>query len=347
MWTITLRDLQFRRRQFAIAVVGAGLAFALTLVLTGMSAGFRHEARETVRGIGAGAWVVRRGVSGPFTSQSTMPASVAGGVSGGGQAEPLVTFGHVARLPGGEDTNVTVIGHSIGGLGDPVWGRGGASVRRGAAVVDERLGVERGDAVALGSRRLRVARVVDDRTAFGAQPIVYVSLAEAQSIAFDGRPLANAVVTRSEPRRVPPGFAVLTNDDVRADMLEPLEGAVGSIDFMRLLMWVLAAVIIAAITYLSTLERLRDFAVLKAVGGSQRALLLSLSAQAVVSSLLAALLGAAVAQLLAPGFPLPITIESGAYLALPLVAVVVGVVASLAAIRRAMKVDPALAFSGV
>ena len=33
MWTITLRDLQYRRRQFGIAVVGATLVFALTLVL--------------------------------------------------------------------------------------------------------------------------------------------------------------------------------------------------------------------------------------------------------------------------------------------------------------------------
>jgi putative ABC transport system permease protein len=75
MWTITLCDLQFRRRQFAIAVVGTGMAFALALVLTGMSAGFRHEARTTVDAIGAGALVVPKGVKGPFTSDSTMPAA--------------------------------------------------------------------------------------------------------------------------------------------------------------------------------------------------------------------------------------------------------------------------------
>jgi putative ABC transport system permease protein len=346
MWTITFRDLQFRRRQFAIAVVGAGLAFALTLVLTGMSAGFRHEARETVRAIGADAWVVPRGVSGPFTSQSTIPANLARRVSGAAQAEPLATFGHVARLPDGDDTNVTVIGHSIGALGDPVWGRGSVSLPLGQAVVDKRLGVDQGETMVIASHKLRIVRVVSDRTAFGGQPLVYVSLRQAQDIAFDGRPLANAVVIRGAATGVPPGFDVLTNGDVRHDLLQPLEGAVGSIDFFRLLMWVLAAVIIAAITYLSALERLRDFAVLKAVGSSPRALLLSLSAQAVVSSLVAAALGAAVAQALAPGFPLPITIERGAYLALPVVAIVVGVVASLAAVRRAMRVDPALAFSG-
>ena len=43
MLTITLRDLQFRRRQFGIAVVGAAVVFGLTLLLTGMSAGLNQE----------------------------------------------------------------------------------------------------------------------------------------------------------------------------------------------------------------------------------------------------------------------------------------------------------------
>lgn len=346
MWTITLRDLQFRRRQFAIAVVGAGLAFALTLVLTGMSAGFRHEARATVGSIGADAWVLPRGVSGPFTSQSTVSADLARRIPGVRQAEPIATFGHVAHPQGSDETQVTVVGHSIGALGDPVWGRPPVNLPSGQAVVDERLGVDEGETVTIASHRLRVTRVVSDRTAFGGQPLVFVSLPEAQAIAFGGQPLASAIVTRGQPKGIPAGFAAVGNDEVRKDMLQPLDGAVGSIDFFRLLMWVLAAVIIAAVTYLSALERLRDFAVLKAVGSSPRALMLSLSAQAVISSLLAAVLGIGVAQLLAPGFPLPIVIESGAYLALPLVAVAVGVIASLAAVRRAMRVDPALAFSG-
>ena len=346
MWTITLRDLQFRRRQFTIAIVGAGLAFALTRVLTGMSAGFRHEARATTDGMGAGAWILPRGVDGPFTSSSAMPASIAREVTGGGQSEPIVTFSHVARAPDGEKTTVTVIGHSIGALGDPVWGRGRVSVPRGQTVVDERLGVKAGETITLGSRRLRVVRLTSDRTAFGGQPIVFVSLPEAQAMAFNGRPLASAIVTRTAPRDVPARFWVVTNDDVRADMLTPLDGAVGSIDLTRALLWMLAVVIIGAVTYLSALERVRDFAVLKAVGGSGRTLVLSLSVQAVLASLLAALLGAGVAQALKPAFPLPVVIETDAYVALPVAAVLIGILASLAAMRRATKVDPALAFSG-
>src|SRR5512144_2001193 len=203
MWTITIRDLQFRRRQFAIAVVGTAFAFALALVLTGMSAGFRHEARSTVDAIGAGAWVVPKGVKGPFTSESTMPAALTRQIMGGGQAEPLVDFGGVVKLPAGDEVNVNVIGHSIGALGDPIWGRPGTSVPSGETVVDKRLGADQGDTITVASRRLRVVREMSDRTYFAGQPTIFVSLAEGQAIAFGGKPLATAFVTRGVPTQVP------------------------------------------------------------------------------------------------------------------------------------------------
>jgi putative ABC transport system permease protein len=111
-------------------------------------------------------------------------------------------------------------------------------------------------------------------------------------------------------------------------------------------MWVVAAVIIGAVTYLSALERTRDFAVLKAVGGSSRSLALSLAAQAALASLLAAGLAAGLAQLLKPAFPMPVTIGAGAYVVLAAVAIAVGLLSSLAALRRVIRVDPALAFAG-
>jgi putative ABC transport system permease protein len=52
MLRVTLRDLQWRRRRFMIAIVGTGLVFAMTLVLTGLSNGFRVEADDTVDALG-------------------------------------------------------------------------------------------------------------------------------------------------------------------------------------------------------------------------------------------------------------------------------------------------------
>ena len=50
--------------------------------------------------------------------------------------------------------------------------------------------------------------------------------------------------------------------------------------------------------------------------------------------------------LLAPLFPLPVSIPQRAFIALPLVATVVGLLASLVGLRRAVKVSPSAAFGG-
>ena len=43
MVRITLQDLRYRARQFSIAVIGAGLLFAMSILLAGMAAGFSVE----------------------------------------------------------------------------------------------------------------------------------------------------------------------------------------------------------------------------------------------------------------------------------------------------------------
>ena len=68
--------------------------------------------------------------------------------------------------------------------------------------------------------------------------------------------------------------------------------------------------------------------------------------QAVIVAVLAAILGGALSMLLGPLFPMRVDIPALAFLLLPIVAVSIGVLASLAGLRRAVVVDPALAFGG-
>ena len=343
MWTITLRDLQFRKRQFGIAVVGAGLVFALTLVLTGMSAGFYSEAGRTVNRVGADSWIVAKGVTGPFTAQAAFDTSAADGVQGAGRVDPLVIF-PATVLVGHTVKGVNVIGHPLDGLGAPKPSSGRAPSGAGEVLVDGRVGASPGDTIEMAGHKFVVTGTVHGSTYFGGIPIVYAPLADAQQIAFGGRPAANAMVTKGHPSSVPAGFTVLNNTDVYKDVTRTTSSARKTIASTRAFMWVVGIVIIGAVTYLSALERIRDFAVLKAVGASARTLLASIGVQAVLASVLSALLAILLAQVLKPTFTLPITITGAAYIALPILAVAVGLIASLAAIRRAMRVDPALAF---
>jgi len=65
-----------------------------------------------------------------------------------------------------------------------------------------------------------------------------------------------------------------------------------------------------------------------------------------VLSVAAALVAVVLALLLAPLFPFRMSVDASSYIFLAVIAVVVGTLASLAGLRRAVAVDPALAFGG-
>jgi putative ABC transport system permease protein len=104
--------------------------------------------------------------------------------------------------------------------------------------------------------------------------------------------------------------------------------------------------VIGSVVYLSALERRRDFAVYKATGWSTRSLAVGLASQAVLLSTTASLVGVVVAQFLLPLFPMTFEVPSLARVLLPVVGLVVGLVASAAGLRKAVGVEPALAFGG-
>ena len=348
MWKITLRNIQFRRRQFLLAVVGTALVFAMALLVTGIREGFRTEAQRMLDGMGGDTWAVTSRSSGPFTGPEPMLASVADdlereeGVRG---ADPVLISTRNVRM-GADFRSVHVIGYRVGGLGAPPPVEGRAVTASGEAVVDQKLGLGIGDAMNLAGGAFKVVGLVSDRTYYGGTPTSYIPIEDMQELVSKGSSLSTAVVMEGRPLSPSDGLKFMSKEQVQGDLLRPLGTADRSINTTRILLWIVAAVIVGAVMYMSALERVRDFAVLKAVGSSTRALVTGLALEAMVACLLAAGIAVACAQLLQPTIPLPITLTTGAYAALPLVAVVVGVVASLFGVRRAVRTDPALAFSG-
>ncbi len=350
MLVITLHDLRYRARQFSIAIVGAGLVFAMALLLTGLAASFSAEVDRTIGAIGADAYVVPEGTSGPFTSFAAMPATTVDAVAalpGVERAEPLVIVqGSAILAEGAKSKLLRLIGHEPGGMGDEAPTTGRRATAAGEAVADERLGAGLGERFTLAGHEFTVVGVVHGRTLLGGGPNVYVSVADAQATVFERQPLVTTVITRGVPRSLPEGLAALSADEVRADTLRVMKDATASVENSRALMWVVAAVIVAALVYVSTLERLRDFAVLKSLGSSSAAVFASVAVQAVLVALAAGALAAVTARWLKPIFALPLAIPTSAYVVLPIIAVVVGLLASLVALRRALSIDPSQAFAG-
>ncbi|MGD0379890.1 MAG: ABC transporter permease [Acidimicrobiales bacterium] len=349
---ITLQDLRFRARQFLIAVIGAGLVFAMGLLLTGLAAGFSTEINQTVQGMGADSWVLAAGAAGRIAGLSPLPITAVSAVaheSGVTRADPIIVAPQAVES-GAATLSINMIGAQPGGLGSPtvtdtVTG-GHALAGNGEAVVDTGLGLGIGRHFSVAGLTFTVVGTVADRTLLGGVANVYVTVHDAQAVLFGGRPLISAVLTSGIPAQAPPGLSLHTNGQIEAASLAQMASAVSSISNSRAFSWVVAVFIVAALVYVTALERTRDFAVLKALGSSSTLLFIGLAIQSVLVSLAAAAIAALVSNFMKGLFDQPVDIPTRAFVILPITAVVVGILSSLAALRRAVSADPAIAFAG-
>ncbi len=341
MLVAALRDLQWRWKRFVIAVVGVALVFAMGLVMTGLTASFSLEVDRTLDAIGARTWAVSDDASGPFTSFVPMPAAL-----GGEGSSPALVLRQTV-VDGDSIADIIVVGIEPGGLGSPRADDGTDLAGAGQAVVDDSLGAaELGGELEFGGRTFEVVGTVSGQRLYAGLPVVYIPLADAQAMAVGGQPLATAFLYPDDPADLPSGLEAMSNAAVKADLLRPLGDARSSIGFVRLLLWIVAATIIGSMLYLQAMERTRDFAVFKATGVSTFQIGSGLALQAVVLSLAAAALAALLALVIAPLFPLPVEVPTSAFALLPVVTVVVGLLASVVALRKTATVQPALAFGG-
>jgi len=346
MWLVSLRDLQFRARRFVIAILVTSLVFGIALAIDGMRRSVQDESPAIVGLFGADQWLVAKGATGPFTTTNVFDSSNQDDVrdaDGVHRAGAVVLSRTVIAGPPAKDANL--IGHVPGGPGSPPLSEGRPVKKSGEAVVSPGISTSVGARLVVGGSSFRVVgKTKEGRYYFGI-PTVFTSLKDAQNIVFKGQPLAMAIAVDGKSP-APSGMKSLTNDEVISDLDRPVEGGVQSIVVMAALMWVIAAGIIGLIVYLSAIERIRDFAVFKATGAPNRLIVGGLMLQAVLVAVTAGILAIGVSKLVGLGLPCPSKLGASGIVQLIVISIIVGVLASIAGVRRALSTDPAVAFGG-
>ncbi len=348
MLSAALRDMQWRRRRLVIAIVSTGLIFAMTLVLTGLANGFRVEAQRTVDAMGVDRFVVKTGADGPFlgsTPFAQVDLARVAAERGVAAAAPMATAA-VTIKEGSATRNTTAFGAPEHGPGMPVVSQGAAPSTPEEVAVSSTLGRHLGDDLDVGGHPLRIVGIVHNSTALAKTPNIFLTTEGLQRLAYNGQPMVTSIGIVGTPQQLPDGYQTLDRAAAVNDLQRPLKVAVSAITMIAVLLWIVAVLIVGSVVYLSALERMRDFAVFKAIGVPTRSVLAGLALQAVVVALLAAVVGVGLAQLLAPLFPMTVVVPLHAYVTLPAIAVAIGLLASVAGLRRAVSVDPALAFGG-
>lgn len=342
MWLLTIRDLIHRATRFVVVILATAVVFTLLFLMTGLVEQFNQEPFLSVEAIGDENWVVPAGVSGPVTASSTLDPDIAATLVEAGHEPVLMARGTLTVA--GVTSESVVFGHEPGGAVNPPLADGRSLSAGGEVILDSSTGVEVGDEIQLSDTTFNVVGISDDTTLLAGQPIVFVDIDDLRGALFGGAPVTSAVLGTPDP--LPAGTQLLTPTQVAEDALGPLESAISSIDLIRVLLWVVAAIIIGAVVYLSALERGRDFAVMRAVGAPIRKLGGSLALQALVIALVAVAVAAVLQFFIVPIFPMKVRVPARSLWQLPLLSIVVALLAAAGGMRRVRRTDPARAFAG-
>jgi len=345
MLLIAVRDALWRWRRFLVALVATALVLSLTLVLDGVNRSFPNEARRTVAAFGAGAWVVPEGASSVFFSSTVLQADTAAAVAalpGAEQASAVAVLN--GALP--DETNVNMLGVVPGLFTDPPVVDGRAPTAPGEATADPSLGIELGETTAINGHPFTIVGLTSGLSYAAGIYSMYVPLVDAQAIGYGGQPLATTVVTKGIPTEALDGFTTVDDAFVEDDLLAPLVNARKTIGLVLGLLWIVAAMVIGSVVYLTSIDRSRDFAVLKATGATNQSLLAGLAFQASMLSGGASALAVVMSFGLKSAFPMETEIAPASYITLAAVAIGVALVAAGVSARRTLQIDPALAFAG-
>lgn len=246
------------------------------------------------------------------------------------------------------------------------------------AVADRATGFAIGDVFTLRGERFRVVGLTRRMVSSSGDPMVFIPLADAQDAQFDassaavrrdrrraladGEPVTkeaaagpgrvNAVLLRLEPGASPEAVAgairrwqqltVYTRAEMDAILVGKLIAtSAKQIGLFLAILALVSAAIVAFIIYSLTLDKLREIAVLKLIGTRSRTIAAMILQQALVLGVIGFAVGKVAATFAAPWFPKYVLLLPGDT-ALGFAAVLaLCVLASLVAIRVALRVDPA------
>lgn len=346
MIRLSLRDMQFRAAQFLTTTLATAVVFSVVLVMNGLSGQFTAEARSTVLRFGADSWVVEDRDGGAFTSRSLLPDSLADDLVTSGAAGttgPVAIGLNTVRLDN-KSRLVRTVGYVPGRLGAPSLVQGRLLDGPGQLVATREAGLHVDDTIEVGRQSLTVVGLTERMTVTGGLPLLFVHLKDAQAILQDGHAVATAVLVRGPLGHLPDGYKAMSPEETSADSVRPMEVTMSALRLIALLLWAAGTVLIGAFVYVSAIGRLRDFAVMKALGGSATQLLRGVAVQSLLLALAAAATGASLANLYIPRFPVYLDPPDAAYVQLFLLAAGSGLLASVGGIRKAVRVDPAVAF---
>jgi putative ABC transport system permease protein len=376
---LALKDIEHNVGRFLLTCVGLSLLLCIVLAMVGIYRGLIVEALGLLRAAQAQVWVVEGGTRGPFAEASRLPGDTREMIAAqwGVAAAGAVAYQNVEALHRGQIKRLMVVGAEIARLGEaPALADGRPIVRsRYEAIADKAAGLVLGEQIKLGRDTFTVVGLTENVVGSGGDPVVFVSLRDAQRLQFLAEPTAarrdlarnpgvpassdtiNAVLVRLLPGVDPAAFAktvsrwkhlsALTHEEQETVLSRSvIERARRQIGLFTSLLLIVSTVIIGLIVYTMTLDKKKSIATLKLIGAPDSRIVGLIIQQALAIGVISFMVGLGLIHSIYSYFPRRLVLEAPDAAILFAVVLVVCLLASALGVRVALKIDPAAALAG-
>lgn len=371
------RDIAHQWQRFAATGLGLGLLFTIVLAMGGIYRGMVEDATILVDTMGADFWIVQRGTRGPFAERSVVSESLETRARVVPHVESARAFTTITIEPihQGKPLRMSLVGLSWpDDKGDSVPLLAGRPLRAAhhEIVVDRTLGVALGETLRLGDDVYRVVGVAKGMVSSGGDPLAFVTGRDIDAISRYMPPEALRIARSSGGAtpssgvsavlvRARPGFeqAVRAELDRWEDvsvyssaeqrgflLLGVVDKARRQIGLFRALLVVVSGIVVSLVIFNMTVAKTREIALLKLMGAKLGLIARMILQQSLLLSLLAFGVALALSYFTFPMFPRRVVVGPEELWTQLVLSVAIAVAASIAAIRRALKIPATTILAG-
>ena len=376
MWTLARKLLLHDRLRFGVAIAGVSVSVMLVLVQVGLYFGFMDTASSLIDASTADLWVGKAGndsfeFASPFDERAFYKVASVPGVA---RAESVLINFAQFKLANGGDLGVQVVGVETTAGHAPLlapWNVIAGDPSRlsepGAIVVDRseypKLKIDRiGHTTEISGVRAEVIAMTTGIRSFTTSPIVFADLRTARSYLPLGDSAVTYILVKVAPgvstelvkQRIDalPHLAAYTTHEMskRTRLYWSSRTGVGAGFFTTAVLGVIVGfVVVGQILYSGTLQYLREYGTLKAMGARNSMVVRVILAQAMISAGLGFVVGGVMAVGMRSAMAhanLSVALFPGLYAATLVVTIAMCSFAALLSIVKVLRLDPASVFKG-
>lgn len=381
MINLAKEDIRHTLGKFIVTAMGVGMLLGIVLIMMGVYRGMISDAEVLLNDLNVDLWVVQDDTLGPFAEASRIHEDLKYTIKGiqAIDKSEAITFQNLQLPLADRKLAVLAIGYDIYGQINPInkerliAGRVLESDHY-EIVVTDKTGYTLNDEIQLGRNFYKVVGITQGSVASGGDPLVYISLKDAQELQFT---YTNKRIQSDRARGIVNKDAHLVNaiiatikdgynvDEVAAEIRKwqhksvytreeqkvvltrnVVEKASKQIGLFTVILIVVATIIIALIIYTMTLEKMKEISIMKLIGLPNSMIIGMIVQETLLLGFFAFIFGNIFAHLIYSKFPKNVLLNiPDAWLLFGIV-LIASILASFIGVKKVINADPSAAIGG-